>query len=153
MNTPPPGRVTIQLSSNIKTWANTPRDIIVRAGDVLVVPKRPSYVLVQGQVYGPTAVAYRPGKSAKWYLLQAGGTTNLANKKATFVIRADGTVIGNHSSSWIAGDWMNIPLQPGDMIVVPEKVLGGPPIWKSVFATAQVLSSIATSALIISTYF
>ena len=95
---------------------------------------------MQGQVYGPTAVAYRPGKSAKWYLLQAGGTTNLANKKATFVIRADGTVIGNHSSSWIAGDWMNAPLQPGDMIVVPEKALGGPPVWKTIFANAQVLS-------------
>ena len=107
MNTPPTGRVTIQISSDIKSWANTSRDVTVRAGDVLIVPKRASYVLVQGQVYGPTAVAYRPGKSAKWYLLQAGGTTNLANKKATFVIRADGTVIGNHSSSWIAGDWMN----------------------------------------------
>ncbi len=138
MNSPPPGRVTIQVSSNIKSWANTPRDITVRAGDVLIVPKRASYVLVQGQVYGPTAVAYRPGKSAKWYLLQAGGTTNLANKKATFAIRADGTVIGNHSSSWIAGDWMNVPWQPGDMIVVPEKVLGGPPIWKTIFATAGV---------------
>ena len=152
MNSPPPGRVTIQISSNIKSWANTPRDITVRAGDVLIVPKRASYVLVQGQVYGPTAVAYRPGKSAKWYLLQAGGTTNLANKKATFVIRADGTVIGNHSSSWIAGDWMNVPLQPGDMVVVPEKVLGGPPVWKTIFANVQVLASIATSALLLSTY-
>ena len=153
MNSPPSGRVTIQVSSDIKTWANTARDVPVRAGDVLVVPKRASYVLVQGQVYGPTAVAYRPGKSAKWYLLQAGGTTNLANKKATFVIRADGTVIGNHSSSWIAGDWMNAPLQPGDMIVVPEKALGGPPVWKAIFANAQVLSSIATSAILAASYF
>ena len=153
MNSPPTGRVTIQVSSNIKSWANTSRDITIRAGDVLVVPKRASYVLVQGQVYGPTAVAFRPGKSAKWYLLQAGGTTNLANKRATFIIRADGTVIGNHSSSWITGDWMNVALQPGDMVVVPEKVLGGPPIWKTIFANAQVLSSIATSALILSTYF
>ena len=97
-----------------------------------MVPKHPSYVLVQGQVYGPTAVAYRPGKSAKWYLQQAGGTTNMANKKAAFVIRADGTVIGGHSSSWISGDWMNVPLQPGDVVVVPEKVIGGPPVWKTI---------------------
>jgi protein involved in polysaccharide export with SLBB domain len=152
MNTPPTGRVTIQISSNIKSWAETSRDVTLRAGDVLIVPKRPSYVLVQGQVYGPTAVAYRPGKSVKWYLLQAGGTTNLANKKATFVIRADGTVIGNHSTSWVSGDWMNVPLQPGDMVIVPEKVLGGPPVWKTVFATAQIMSSLATSALIITTY-
>jgi protein involved in polysaccharide export with SLBB domain len=153
MNSPPTGRVAIQISSSVKNWANTSRDVTVRAGDVLVVPKRGSFVLVQGQVYGPTAVAFRPGKSAKWYLQQAGGTTNMANKKATFVIRADGTVIGNHSSSWIAGDWMSVPLQPGDMVVVPEKVLGGPPVWKTIFTNAQVLSSIATSAILAASYF
>jgi polysaccharide biosynthesis/export protein len=153
MTSPPTGRVTIQVTSNLKNWANTSRDITVRSGDVLVVPKRPSYVLVQGQVYGATAVAYRPGKSARWYLMQAGGTTNMANKKATFVIRADGTVIGSHSSFWVSGDGLNVPLQPGDMVVVPEKALGGPPVWKTIFANAQVLSSVATSALILSTYF
>lgn len=152
LSSPPTGRVTVQISSHIKEWANTPRDITVRAGDVLVVPKRPSYVLVQGQVYGATAVAYRPGKSAKWYLQQAGGTTNMANKKATFVIRANGTVVGSHSSFWVSGDGLNVPLQPGDMVVVPEKALGGPPIWKTLFANAQILSSITTSAILAAAY-
>jgi polysaccharide biosynthesis/export protein len=151
MNSPPSGRVTIQVSSNIKTWADTSRDLSLRSGDVLVVPKRASYVLVQGQVYGPTAVAYRPGKSAKWYLLQAGGTTNLANKRATFVIRADGTVVG-HSASWILGDSLSVALQPGDMVVVPEKALGGPPIWKTLFQNVQILSSITTSAILAAHY-
>jgi ribosomal protein L18E len=150
MNSPPAGRVTIQVSSNIKNWENTSRDITVRSGDVLIVPKRPSYVLVQGQVYGPTAVAYRPGKNAKWYLMQAGGTTNMANKGATFVIRADGTVIGH--GSWISGDALSASLQPGDMVVVPEKALGGPPIWKSIFAYTQMFSSLATSAFIAASY-
>jgi protein involved in polysaccharide export with SLBB domain len=150
MNSPPTGRVTIQISSNIKTWENTSRDITVRSGDVLVVPKRPSYVLVQGQVYGPTAVAYRPGKNARWYLMQAGGTTNMANKGATFVIRADGTVIGH--GSWISGDALSASLQPGDMVVVPEKALGGPPIWKSIFGYVQMLSAVATSAFIAASY-
>ncbi len=153
MTSPPTGRVTIQISSNMKDWENTSRDITVRAGDVLVVPKRPSYVLVQGQVYGATAVAYRPGKSAKWYLMQAGGTTNMANKKATFVIRANGTVVGSHSSFWVSGEGLNVALQPGDMVVVPEKALGGPPVWKAVFQNAQVMSSIATSAILAAAYF
>jgi protein involved in polysaccharide export with SLBB domain len=152
MSSPPTGRVTVQLSSNIKEWANTSRDITLRAGDVLAVPKRPSYVLVQGQVYGATAVAYRPGKSARWYLTQAGGTTNMANKRATFVIRANGTVIGSHGSFWASGDGLNVPLQPGDMVVVPEKALGGPPIWKTLFQNAQILSSITTSAILAAAY-
>ncbi len=153
ITTPPTGRVTVQISSNIKNWQNTPRDITMRAGDVLVVPKRPSYVMVQGQVYGPTAVAYRPGKSARWYLLQAGGPTNMANKKATFVIRADGTVIGNHDSFWRSGNGLDTTLEPGDMVVVPEKALGGPPVWKTIFTNAQVMSSIATSAILAASYF
>lgn len=152
LSNPPTGRVTVQISSNLKDWANTPRDITVRAGDVLVVPKRPSYVLVQGQVYGATAVAYRPGKSARWYLQQAGGPTNMANKRATFVIRANGTVVGSHNSFWISGEGMNVALQPGDMVVVPEKALGGPPIWKTLFANAQILSSITTSAILAAAY-
>jgi len=108
--------------------------------------------LVQGQVYGPTAVAYRPGKNGKWYLMQAGGTTNMANKKAIFVVRADGTVVGNNSGSWFTGDALSVALQPGDMVVAPEKALGGPPIWKTLFQNAQVLSSIATSAILAAHY-
>jgi len=152
MTSPPTGRVTVRISSNIKNWANTSQDIRVQAGDVLLVPKRPSYVVVQGQVYGPTAVAYRPGKSARWYLMQAGGTTNMANRRATFVIRADGTVIGNLSSFWISGNGLDMSLQPGDMVVVPERALGGPPIWKTLFQNAQVLSSITTSAILAAAY-
>lgn len=152
LSSPPTGRVTVQVSNNLKEWANTARDITVRAGDVLVVPKRPSYVLVQGQVYGPTAVAYRPGKSARWYLMQAGGPTNMANKRATFVIRANGTVVGSHSSFWVSGEGMNVALQPGDTVVVPEKALGGPPIWKTLFQNAQILSSITTSAILAAAY-
>lgn len=153
MSSPPTGRVTIQLSANLKDWENTSRDVTVRAGDVVVIPKRPSYVLVQGQVYGATAVAYRPGKSAKWYLTQAGGTTNMANKRATFVIRANGTVVGSHTSFWVSGEGLNVALQPGDMVVVPEKALGGPPIWKAIFANAQVVSSLFTSAILAASYF
>jgi protein involved in polysaccharide export with SLBB domain len=152
VSSPPTGRVTIQVSQDIKAWANSSRDITVRAGDILTIPKRPSYVLVQGQVYGPTAVSYRPGKSARWYLTQAGGTTNMANKRATFVIRANGTVISNHSAGWVTGDSLGVSLQPGDMVVVPEKALGGPPIWKTLFANAQVLSSITTSAILAAAY-
>ena len=118
---------------------------------MLLVPKRPSYVLVQGQVYGPTGVAYRPGRSARWYLTQAGGTTNMAYRRGIFVVRADGTVIGNHGS-WLASDTLNAALQPGDMVVVPERALGGPPIWKTLFQNAQVLSSITTSAILASAY-
>lgn len=151
-NSPPVGRITIQISSQINSWAGTPRDITVRAGDKLFVPKKPSYVMVQGQVFNPTAIGFRPGKNAKWYLNQAGGPTNLANKKAIFVIRADGTVIGRRGYSLFLGSALDASLQPGDVVIVPERALGGPPTWKALFQSIQVGTSIATSAILAARY-
>lgn len=147
----PIGRVTIQISSDIKRWRNTAADIEVQAGDVLIVPTRPSYVMVTGQVFNPTAISYHPGKSAKWYLQQAGGPTTVANKKAIFVIRADGSVLGGKESLW-SGDSLNASLRPGDSVVVPERALGGGVQWQSVFTTASLASSIVSTAVIAARY-
>ena len=144
---PPAGRVTIRISSDIKRWRNTAADIEVRAGDTLMIPKKPSQVMVTGQVFNPTAVSYRPGKSAKWYLTQAGGPTQLANKKAIFVIRADGSVAGTNSSLF-GGLSMETVLRPGDVVVVPEKAVGGGIQWQTVFLAAQVASSVASAVFI-----
>ena len=125
----PIGRVVIKISPDMKTWQNTAADVQVRDGDVLFVPKKAGYVMVNGQVFNPTAISYRPGHSAKWYLSQAGGVTQLADKKAVFVIRADGSVIAakNNSDGWWGGDPMSATLRAGDIIVVPEKApkIGG----------------------------
>jgi polysaccharide biosynthesis/export protein len=144
---PPTGRVSIRISSNLNAWKNTSADIEVRAGDTLVVPKKPGYVMVTGQVFNATAVSYRSGKSAKWYLAQAGGPTAVANRKAIFVIRADGSVVGGKRELWV-GDSLNVSLRPGDTVVVPEKPYGGPVQWQNVFSAAQMASSIATSVFI-----
>jgi protein involved in polysaccharide export with SLBB domain len=145
---PPPGRVTIRISSNIDRWKNTPADVEVRAGDILVVPKKPSYVMVTGQVFNPTAVSFRPGKSAKWYLSQSGGPTQVAYTKAIFVIRADGSVVGS-KSSLLSGESLNAAMQPGDTVVVPEKALGGTGLqWQTVMLIAQTASAVASTVII-----
>jgi len=102
-------------------------------------------VLVNGQVFNPTAVSYRGGRSAKWYLGQAGGLTQLADKKGIFVIRADGSVISaRNQSGWWAGNPLSATLRPGDTVVVPEKALYiGNKNWTALLQTAQVASSIA----------
>jgi len=139
-NTPPAGRLVIHIGRDLKRWANTPGDIEVRAGDVLVIPKRPNFVMVEGAVYHPTAIAYRPGKSAGWYLHQAGGPTNMAHRKATFAIRADGSVDGG-SGGWFSGGVESTALQPGDMLVVPERAYSGTTRWKSTLQAAQLVSA------------
>jgi protein involved in polysaccharide export with SLBB domain len=144
---PPIGRVSVRLSSEISRWKNTSADMEVRAGDTLIIPKKPSYVLVTGQVFNPTAIAYRPGKSAAWYLSQAGGPTLMGNKKSVFVIRADGSVLGSKKGLW-SGESLGAPLQPGDTVVVPERAIGGPVNWQVIFSAAQVASSVASTVFI-----
>jgi protein involved in polysaccharide export with SLBB domain len=142
----PIGRVVIKIPPDMKAWKNTTADVQVRDGDVLFVPKRAGYVMVNGQVFNPTAISYRPGHSAKWYLSQAGGVTQLADKKAVFVIRADGSVIAakNNNDGWWGGDPMSATLRAGDMIVVPEKApkIGGRN-WALLMQSASVASSVA----------
>jgi protein involved in polysaccharide export with SLBB domain len=103
--------------------------------------------MVTGQVFNPTAVSYRPGKSARWYLSQSGGPTAQANKRAIFVIRADGSVMAAKSNLW-AGEALSSELQPGDTVVVPEKGLGGGPQYANLLLTAQVMSTIASTIFI-----
>jgi hypothetical protein len=53
----------------------------------------------------------------------------MAERKAVFVIRADGSVISaKNNTGWWSGDPLSAPLRPGDTIVVPEKApkVGGP---------------------------
>jgi protein involved in polysaccharide export with SLBB domain len=142
---PPIGRLVIHIQDPINKWRNTSGDVAMRDGDVLIIPKKTGYVMVNGQVFNATAVSYRGGRSAKWYLGQAGGVTQLADKKGIFVIRADGSVISaRNQSSWWAGNPLNAELRPGDTVVVPEKALNiGNKNWTAILQTAQVASSIA----------
>jgi protein involved in polysaccharide export with SLBB domain len=118
----PVGRVVIHGSLDNKSFEHTAQQTPLRSGDVIIVPKKPSYVAVEGQVFNATAVGFVPGRSANWYLSQSGGFTQLADKKAVFVIRADGSVLAakNNHSLW-SGDPMDAVLMPGDLIVVPER--------------------------------
>ena len=135
-DTPPTGRLVIHISKDIKRWANTPADIQVRAGDLIYVPKKANFVMVDGSVYNPTAVTFKPGRDAGWYLRQAGGPTNAANKRGIFVIRADGSVAGG-SGGLFSGGVDRAALHPGDLVMVPEKAFSGTTKWKTTLESAQ----------------
>ena len=140
---PPAGRLVVHISDKIESWANTPSDIELRRGDVITIPKRPGFVVVTGQVYNPTALTFAPGKSAGWYLGRAGGSSSSADRREIFVIRANGSVIGRRSGGWLGGDVLSTKLSPGDVVVVPQKILGASQLWKNLLTTAQLASSLA----------
>jgi protein involved in polysaccharide export with SLBB domain len=140
--------MVIKINPDVASWAGTPADIEVRSGDILRIPKRPGFVLISGQVYNASAITYAPGKNAGWYLQHAGGATAIANRKEIFVIRANGSVVGRRSGGWFEPDVLSTRLNPGDVIVVPQKIIGPSVFWRNLLATAQVASSIAITAAV-----
>jgi protein involved in polysaccharide export with SLBB domain len=150
-STPAVGRLVIKISPDIASWESSSADVDVRAGDVITIPKPPNFVMVTGQVYNANAISFRPGRNARWYLRQAGGATELGNKKGIFVVRADGAVVGNGGGTgWWSQDPLNVTLHPGDMVVVPEKLVGNSTsLFKGFTDSAQVFSSIAIAASVL----
>jgi protein involved in polysaccharide export with SLBB domain len=145
---PPTGRMVIHITADIDSWANTPADIELRRGDVLTIPKWPGFVLVTGQVYNSTALTFTPDKTAAWYLSRAGGTNSTAHRKEIFIIRANGSVVGRHSGGFFDPKVLSTKLNPGDVVVVPQKIIGPSLLWKNLLTTAQLASSIAITASI-----
>jgi len=145
---PPTGRMVIQINTDIDGWANTPADIELRRGDSLLIPKRPGFVLVSGQVYNATALTFTPGKTAAWYLGRAGGTNGTANRKEVFIIRANGSVVGRHSGGRFDANVLSTRLNPGDVVVVPQKIIGGSTFWRNLMATGQLAASIVITSAV-----
>jgi polysaccharide biosynthesis/export protein len=144
---PVTGRLVVRIPNDLKYFRNTPEDVELRNGDSILIPKRPDFVLVTGQVYNTNAITYVPGRNAAWYLSQAGGATGLANKGAIFVIRADGGVVTGRGQWW-NGSVLSSRMEPGDTIVVPEKPVGGSSTWKNLLSVAQIAQAGAMSAFV-----
>lgn len=145
--TPVRGNLVVRLRPDLKRFENSPEDIEVRAGDVLTIPKQPGYVLVAGQVYHPSAIAFRGGKSAGWYLEKGGGPNQLANKKDIFIVRANGEVVTSSGGWW--NGLMGESIQPGDTIFVPEKPLISSFWARNATTIAQILSSAGVSLAVL----
>jgi hypothetical protein len=135
--------MVINISSDISKWENTPADIQLRAGDTLVIPKRPNFVIVTGQVYNPIAISYVPGKDYSWYLRAAGGVTQFGNKKDIYILRADGSVVPTRHD-WLSNNPTSLHMRPGDSVFVPERIYGGSAIFQNILGVAQIITAAAT---------
>lgn len=138
---PATGRQVISISADISRWENTAADIELRAGDSLAIPKRPNFVLVSGQVFNPGAISYVPGRDLNWYLRKTGGPTRLSDRKTIYVLHADGSVTPK-PNGWDSS-FLHMHMRPGDDIFVPEKVIGGTPVWQNIIGVAQVMAAAA----------
>ncbi|GAB7026192.1 SLBB domain-containing protein [Geotalea toluenoxydans] len=126
------GRVVVHLVA-LNELPQTPYNLEMSGGDVLEVPPVPSVVNVMGQVYNPTTFVHLPGNTVSAYLRQAGGPNHDAEEDDMYIIKADGSVDSRQQSrfgirwneddkSWSFGSFMSKPMNPGDTLVVPQKL-------------------------------
>ena len=88
------------------------KDMLLEDGDLIFIPEKKTTVMVHGEVRFPNAIAYTPGKTLKYYIEQAGGFTERANKSTILVLHQNGM--------FSEGDKVNI--QPGDEILVLPRI-------------------------------
>jgi protein involved in polysaccharide export with SLBB domain len=131
-NTKPVGRLVIDVRQVIAGSPGGPGDVLLRNGDVLLIPKKTQEITILGEVQSPTSHIYRPGLSRDDYITMSGGTTQKADKSRIYVVRANGDVIAGRSG-WFRRT-QTLDMRPGDTIVVPldtERVKSLP-LWTSV---------------------
>jgi len=115
------GRIVLQFKPG-STGVYTVPDIALEDGDRFVIPHVPAAINVVGAVNDQNSFLYAEGRRVRTYLRIAGGPTRDADRKREFVIRADGEVVSYDSTKGLWGDqFYDLPIFPGDTIVVPEK--------------------------------
>jgi protein involved in polysaccharide export with SLBB domain len=109
------GRIALELDPDDPV----PPAIALEDGDQIIVPHRPSFVGVFGEVFAESSFIYKPGYTVSHYIDKAGLTRD-ADIDNLLLIRADGSVEGSsrRSSFWSSGV-MDKKLNPGDSIFVP----------------------------------
>lgn len=113
-------------------------DIVLREGDLIVVPQYTGTVKINGEVMYPNTVGFVKGKKASYYIDQAGGFNNKAKRGQTYIIYMNGMV---------AKVSHNAKPMPGCEIVVPAKATTK----MSIAETMTIGTSVASIATMIAT--
>jgi polysaccharide export outer membrane protein len=112
----PLGRIVLEVKPDSRGIESLP-DIPLEDGDRFVVPRVPSTVTVEGQVYSANSFIFERNRKERDYMRQAGGPDRTADRKRTFILRADGSVFSRQY-----GDVDHATIFPGDTIVVPPQL-------------------------------
>ena len=129
--------VGIDLEAALKA-PGSDADMILREGDVVVVPKYNNTVRINGAVMQPNVVSYKQGKDVKYYIGQAGGYNQVAKKNKKYIIYMNGQIAA------VKRRGKNL-VEPGCEIIVPNK-RQRQANWGNVLSSLSAVSSIGTMA-------
>jgi protein involved in polysaccharide export with SLBB domain len=126
----PVGRLVIDLD-RIMSSTSPEDDVLLKGGDTLRVPRQAQEVTVIGEVQNATSHLFDSTLSRDDYLRLSGGTTQKADDKRIYIVRANGSVDSGGGSRWFS---RSSSVQPGDTIVVPldAERMRPLPLWTAV---------------------
>ena len=106
-------------------------DLLLKEGDVIIVPKKLETVRLRGELLYPTTVRFLQGKSLKYYINSSGGFHSKAKRSGTYIVYANGDVARTKKFLFF-----NVypKAEPGSEVIVPKKAI------KSPIAANQLLS-------------
>jgi polysaccharide biosynthesis/export protein len=138
---PATGRVVIEADPAV-LQVRPELDVVLQPGDRVIMPKRPSSVLVTGDVLSPGAKQFVAGRTVDVYLEQAGGFQRSADRNRVFVVFPNGAAKPISVSPF---SYSSVRVPPGSTIVVPKDAT---PFGLLAFArdVSQVLSQLAITA-------
>ena len=67
------------------------KNFSLRDGDMLLIPQRPNYINIVGEVLNPNTLRFEPGLEIGDYLIKSGGLNSTADKDQIFIINPNGT--------------------------------------------------------------
>ena len=138
-------KIGIEFSKVLAKKGNHPENIILKPLDKVVFLKDDSTVSIFGEVQQETSAPFSKGISVRRAILSAGGFKSTGDKKNVFVVYQNGKVKGTSSFLFFR---FHPKLEPGSVIVVPQKEAKRP---FNVQETIGLASTLASLALIINT--
>lgn len=109
------GRLVIPLQSILDGDVD---DVMLEAGDNLIIPQFRQEVSVVGEVQRPTSYFFDKRLNYKNYIEQSGGLLQTANKKGIYIVKASGQVVVP-GGKFLGASRKSTKIEAGDTIVVP----------------------------------
>lgn len=139
----PTGRLVINIVDT-EEFAGSIQDLELEPGDELLIPQRPSTVVVEGAVGNPTVLSWEANKNMLYYINKAGGVSRYGRRDESRLIRADGSALAATGRHRPAHSFLGTKVEPGDVIWVPVDMRPRQVSrWKHVTDLTQILGNLA----------
>jgi len=144
------GRLVIDLDGVLSDAPGGGRDITLRQGDQLVVPKLSQEVTVIGEVQNATSHRFADGLARDDYIALSGGFTNKADRGRVYVVRANGSVVAQDGGAWFRKS-PHTEIRPGDTVVIPldTERMRPLPLWTAV---TQIIYNLAIAVAAVNSF-